>query len=71
MAESWRRERPIVLRRARSWRGCQVDGTGSPIDGGFGYTKGSKKADLSNTALALEALKETGLSVLSVSTATA
>jgi squalene-hopene/tetraprenyl-beta-curcumene cyclase len=39
---------------------CQVDADGN-YRGSFGYTKGKNKGDLSNTAMALEALRETGL----------
>lgn len=47
--------------RARTYlAGCQVDADGN-YKGGFGYSRGASKADLSNTALALEALRETGL----------
>jgi squalene-hopene/tetraprenyl-beta-curcumene cyclase len=46
-----------VIDRARAYmRDCQVDATG-----GFGYSKGASKADLSNTAVALEALRASGV----------
>jgi squalene-hopene/tetraprenyl-beta-curcumene cyclase len=49
------------IERARAYlASCQVDADGN-YKGGFGYSKGASKADLSNTVLALEALKETGL----------
>jgi squalene-hopene/tetraprenyl-beta-curcumene cyclase len=51
---------PVVEKAKGYLSGCQVDADGN-YRGGFGYSKGADKADLSNTTMALEALREAGI----------
>ncbi len=51
-----------VVSRAQTYvASCQVGPDGGIMAGGFGYSKGASKADLSNTAVALEALRAAGV----------
>lgn len=52
---------PIVERARAYVASCQVGPDGGVMAGGFGYSKGATKADLSNTAVALEALRAAGV----------
>src|SRR5581483_5486117 len=52
----------VATEKARAYvASCQVGPDGGLMAGGFGYSKGASKADLSNTAVALEALRAAGV----------